>query len=207
MKFEKKKIQDFFELLLDYCNYINSDDCIGKISLRSIRSNPNFARSLWRICQILPHFNCFLQIIYRQQTPKALSLATHKISEVLTASFNLLIIGMWKDLSCGRSKMTLMLANEANLQSKLHHREFKPARVSVTSAYTSISVPNTRWYICIQYKCIRISSPFKMPLGVCWQLGILNHLISNIHYYQWYYRITRSANKFNTITTKFNQHR
>ena len=29
-----------------------------------------------------------------------------------------------------------MLANKAAMQSKLHYREFKPARVSVTSVYT-----------------------------------------------------------------------
>ena len=64
---------------------------------------------------------------------RALFSATHKTTEVLTASLNLLIIGMREDLRCGRAKMTLMLANDAAMQSKLHYREFKPARVSVTS--------------------------------------------------------------------------
>ena len=63
---------------------------------------------------------------------------------MLTASFNLLIIGMREDLGCGRPKMTLMLVNEAAIQRKLHYREFKPARLSVTCVYTSISVPDTR---------------------------------------------------------------
>ena len=71
---------------------------------------------------------------------KALFSATHKF----TASFNLIISGMREDLRCGRAKMTLMLANEAAMQIKLHYREFKPARVSVTSVCTSILVPDTR---------------------------------------------------------------
>ena len=41
-------------------NFINSDGSIGKISSRTIRSNPDFARSLWRNCKIPPHFTCFI---------------------------------------------------------------------------------------------------------------------------------------------------
>ena len=63
---------------------------------------------------------------------------------MLTASFNLFIIAMREDLGCGHAKMTLMLANEAAMQSKLYYRKFKPVRLSVTSVYASISVPDSR---------------------------------------------------------------
>ena len=42
-----------FELLPEYSDLVNTVDCIGMISLRSIRSNLNYARSLWRIVKFL----------------------------------------------------------------------------------------------------------------------------------------------------------
>ena len=41
-----------FKLVLKYINFVNSDDCIGKIFSSSIRSNPNIDCFLWRNCQI-----------------------------------------------------------------------------------------------------------------------------------------------------------
>ena len=51
----------FFELLLKHSDFLNSDDCIEKIS-RYIRSNPNFDRSLWRNCKIPLHYTCILSL-------------------------------------------------------------------------------------------------------------------------------------------------
>ena len=77
---------------------------------------------------LLIHF-LYLILEWRWYWTKALFSTT----QILTALFNLFIIDMREDLGCGRAKMTLMLDNEAAMQSKLLYREYKPARWSVTS--------------------------------------------------------------------------
>ena len=47
------------------------------------------------------------------------------------------------DLGCGRTKITLMLVKEVDIQSKIHYREFKAARVSATGVCALISVKET----------------------------------------------------------------
>ena len=48
----------YFIWLPKFTDFINSDDCIEKISSRFIGNIPNFTRSLWRNCKIPPHYTC-----------------------------------------------------------------------------------------------------------------------------------------------------
>ena len=45
-------------ILPKYSDFVNSDDCNGKISSRSVWSKYKNARYMWRSCKISPHFTC-----------------------------------------------------------------------------------------------------------------------------------------------------
>ena len=65
-KFQFLRILEFiwsiFLITSKVCSdFVSYDDCIGKISSRSIKSNPNFSHPLWRNCSITAKFTQFFQ--------------------------------------------------------------------------------------------------------------------------------------------------